>query len=154
MSQRQFYLAEINIARMTAPLDDPIMQDFVDGLDPINALADSSPGFVWRLQTEDGDATSLRVFDDDMLIVNISMWESVEALKHYVYKTMHTDFLRRKREWFEKMSEHHFVMWWVPVDHRPTIEEAKARLAHLRKHGDTAQAFTFREVFAPAPILN
>ena len=100
-----FHVAQVNVARMREPLGRPSMQAFVDGLEPINALADASPGFVWRLQTDDGDATSLRVFDDDMTIVNMSVWDSVEALREFVFRSEHAGYLRRRSEWFEKLAE-------------------------------------------------
>lgn len=149
MITQGYHLAEINIAQMRAPLTDPSMREFAENLQPINALADHSPGFIWRLQTAEGDATSLRVFDNEMMIVNLSVWESVEALRAYVYKSQHTDFLRRKKAWFDKLASVHFVMWWVPAGHIPTVAEAKAKLEHLANHGDTPAAFTFRQLFTP-----
>ena len=149
MSTPAYHLAEINIAQMRAPLTDPMMREFAENLQSINALADESPGFVWRLQTADGDATSLRVFDNEMVIVNLSVWESVETLRAYVYKSQHADFLRRKRAWFDKSESVHFVMWWIPAGHRPTVAEAKSKLESLAIHGDTAAAFTFRRLFTP-----
>jgi hypothetical protein len=149
MTTPRYHLAELNIAQLRAPLTDPSIQEFVDNLQPINALADHSPGFVWRLQTEDGDATSLRVFDNAMIIVNLSVWESVEALRAYVYQSQHVDFVRRKKAWFDKLGSVHFVMWWIPAGHIPTVVEAKAKLEHLAAHGETAEAFTFRRVFEP-----
>jgi hypothetical protein len=153
MTTTHYHLAELNIAHLCAPLTDPSIQEFVDNLQPINALADHSPGFVWRLQTEEGDATSLRAFEDELIIVNLSVWESVEALCAYVYQSRHVDFLRRKKEWFDKLGSVHFVMWWIPVGHTPTVAEAKAKLEHLAAHGETVEAFTFRNVFAPAAAL-
>ncbi|MEZ4656997.1 MAG: DUF3291 domain-containing protein [Caldilineaceae bacterium] len=149
-----FHLAQVNVARVIAPLDDPIMADFVAGLAPINAVADDSPGFVWRLQTENGDATSVRVFEDEMIIVNLSVWETVDDLKNYVYKSRHAHFLRRKKEWFSKIETPHFVMWWVAAGHTPTPAEAKERLEWLAQHGDAPQAFTFRRVFQPPITAN
>lgn len=148
-----FHLAEINIAQMLAPLDDPIMKDFVDNLDRINALAEDSEGFVWRLQTEDGDATALRVFEDDKIIVNMSVWESIETLHSYVYRSDHTDIFRRRREWFEVMDQHVVVLWWVPEGHLPTVEEARERLDYIDEHGATPYAFTFKKRFTPEEAL-
>jgi hypothetical protein len=145
----RYELAQLNIATMKEPLDSPVMADFVANLDRINALAESSPGFVWRLQTEEGDATALRPLGDNV-IVNMSVWESVEHLNQYVYRSDHAGILRRRRDWFERMSEAFFVLWWVKQGHRPTVAEAIARLEHLRAHGPTAEAFTFRVNF-PAP---
>jgi len=145
----RYELAQLNIATMKEPLDSPVMADFVANLDRINALAESSPGFVWRLQTEQGDATALRPLGDNV-IVNMSVWESVEHLNQYVYRSDHAGILRRRRDWFERMSEAFFALWWVKQGHRPTVAEAVARLEHLRAHGPTAEAFTFRVNF-PAP---
>lgn len=142
------HLAQLNIARMLAPIDSPVMAEFVAQLDAINALADGSPGFVWRLVGAGNDATSLRPFPDDFIIVNMSVWESIEALKQYVYRSDHARVLRERAKWFEKMSESHMVLWWVPAGHIPTVTEAKAKLMHLREHGETPEAFTFRSVLA------
>ena len=143
----QYELAQLNIAVMKEPLESPRMADFVANLDRINALAESSPGFVWRLETEEGDATALRPLGDSTL-VNMSVWQDVAALNHYVYKTAHVEIMRRKREWFERPSGSPFALWWVPEGHEPTVAEAVARLQHLHKHGPSAEAFTFGEVFA------
>jgi hypothetical protein len=143
-----FDLAQLNVARFKAPLDDPLMAGFVAALDPINALADGWPGFVWRLQTEDGNATAIRAFDDDLMLVNMSVWRSVEALADYVYRSGHLDVMRRRREWATRMAEAHLVLWWVPAGATPTVEQAKERLGHLREHGPTPYAFTFKRRFA------
>ena len=142
-------LAEINVGRLRAPVDDPLVAEFMGALDEINALADRSPGFRWRFQTEDGNATSVRPYEDDSILINVSVWASVEALGDYVYRSDHTAFLRRRREWFERLSEVVVALWWVPDGTRPTIEEAVARLDHLRRHGPTPHAFTFRDRFGP-----
>ena len=147
----QLHLAQLNIARMLAPLTDPVMADFVANLDPINQLAEDSPGFVWRLKGDGNDATSLRPFDDDFIIVNMSTWANLEALQAYVYRSAHTGFLRRRKEWFSKMSDAMVVLWWVPAGHTPTVEEAKERLLHLRQHGETAHAFSFKKPIAYTP---
>jgi hypothetical protein len=144
------HLAQLNIGRLRAPLDSAPIADFVAGLEPINALADTAPGFVWRLQTDEGDATALRPFDDDLLIVNMSVWTSPEALSDFVLRTDHRHFLRRRAEWFERMAEAYVVLWWVPAGHLPDVDEAKDRLARLRRDGPTPEAFTFRTPF-PAP---
>ncbi len=151
MSQPAYHLAQINIARMLAPLDDPRMAGFVDQLEPLNALADASPGFVWRLQDEAGDATSIRVFDDDRILLNMSVWESLETLQDYVYQSTHLAPLRERKQWFEVPDAPHLALWWIPAGHIPTPQEAKARLEHLRRHGPTPQAFTFKQAF-PAPV--
>lgn len=144
----KFELAQLNIAAMKEPLDSPSMADFVENLDRINALAESSPGFVWRLQTDDGDATALRPLGDDTL-VNISVWEDVEALHAYVYKSAHVEIMRRRNEWFDRMRESHVVLWWVPSGHQPTELEAIERLELLRAEGPTEAAFTFKHAFPP-----
>ena len=146
-----YHLAQLNIALLREPLDSPLLSDFVAALDPINQLADTSPGFIWRLQTEDGDATGIRAFDDDRYIVNMSVWESVEDLASFVYKTGHTGVMRRRKEWFERIAEAFMVLWWIPAGHEPTVEEAQARLGHLRSQGPTAHAFTFKAPF-PSPL--
>ncbi len=146
---RQYDLAQLNVGRLVAPIDSPAVAEFVDALDPINALADDSAGFVWRFQTEAGNATDERPFDDDEILVNFSTWESVEALAGYVYRTAHTEYLRRRREWFQRFDDVAVVLWWVPAGHRPTVEEAIDRLEHLREHGPTPHAFTFRRRFEP-----
>ena len=144
------HLAQLNVARALAPLDSPRMADFVARLAAVNALADAAPGFVWRLQTEDGDATAVRPYDDDRVIVNMSVWASLDALRDYVYRSAHTDVMRRRREWFARMADAYVVLWWVPDGHRPSVAEAVARLDALRRDGPTGHAFTFRAPF-PAP---
>jgi hypothetical protein len=118
-----FHIAQVNIGRIKGPLDGPVMAGFVARLDEINALADSSPGFVWRLQTSEGNATYFRPFDDDQLLLNMSVWESVDALKSYVYRTAHAELLRQRHEWFEKLSQVYVALWWVPAGHIPGIDE-------------------------------
>jgi hypothetical protein len=147
------HLAQVNIGRMKGALEDDVMAGFRARLDEINALADGSPGFVWRLQTEEGNATYLRPFDDERIIVNMSVWESVEHLKDYVYRTAHAELLRQRQEWFEKLERPMVAMWWVPAGHRPSIDEARKRLARLEQEGPTPFAFTFRQVFPPDPAL-
>jgi hypothetical protein len=146
----QYWLAQCNIGRLLAPLDSPQLAGFVGALEPINALADAAPGFVWRLQTEDGDATAIRAFDDDMLIMNMSVWQSLDALGEFVYRSAHRDVMRDRREWFEKPVDAYMVLWWIPAGMSPTVEDAKARLELLREHGPSPKAFTFRSPF-PAP---
>ncbi len=150
MSSARFHLAQMNIARALAALDDPLMAEFVARLDSVNALAEASPGFVWRLKDESGNAISLQVFDDPLVIVNMSVWASIEALENYVYRSGHTEVLRARRKWFELPSSAHLALWWVPVGHVPTIAEGKARLTRIDRLGPTPEAFTFRSRF-PAP---
>jgi hypothetical protein len=126
------------------------MAGFMQRLHEINALADRSPGFVWRLQTNEGNATYFRPYEhDDQILLNMSVWESVDALKNYVYRTAHAELLRHRQEWFEKFAGVYMALWWVPAGHVPGIDEAKKRLALLEKHGPTQYAFTFKNVFQP-----
>ncbi|WP_348700075.1 DUF3291 domain-containing protein [Ectopseudomonas khazarica] len=141
------HLAQLNIAAMKAPLEAAEMVDFVANLERINTLAEAASGFVWRLQDEAGDATAIRPFGDEVL-VNMSVWQDVQSLSDYVYKSAHTEMLKRRREWFGRIEQAHQVLWWVPSGHRPDVVEAAERLAHLREHGATAHAFTFRHAFA------
>ena len=145
----RYQLAQLNIATLLEPIDSPRLADFVANLDRINALAEQSPGFVWRLQDESGDATAIRHFGDDV-IVNMSVWESVEALHAFAFRSAHVDILRRRREWFERAPEAYAALWWVPRNHRPDLQEAAERLASLRANGPSALAFSFRDAF-PAP---
>jgi hypothetical protein len=135
------HLAELNIGRIRYPLDDPRMADFANNLALVNGIADRSDGFVWRLQDDGGDATSVRPFDDPQIIVNVSVWQGVESLERYVWQTVHKRFYGRRHEWFDRFEGPYFVMWWVPVGHRPTITEAVERLNHLKQHGPTDHAF-------------
>jgi hypothetical protein len=145
-------LAQLNIARAKWSLHDPQMAEFVDNLERINGLAEKSPGYIWRLQDDSGDATSIKLFDDPQIIVNMSVWESVDALKNFIFNTHHVDFLKRRYDWFEKMQQASHVMWWVESGHQPSTEEAVNRLEHLRDHGDTPTAFGFRATdFHAAP---
>ena len=146
------HLAQVNIARMKAPLDSPVMEGFVSRLEEINALADAAEGFVWRLQTEEGDATYLRPYADDRILFNLSVWKSVETLKSYVYRTAHAELLKGRRNWFEQFDRVFLAMWWVPAGHIPGIDEAKARLAHLEQHGPSQIAFNFKQLFPPLGI--
>jgi hypothetical protein len=139
-----YWLAQCNIARLLAPLDSPALADFVAALEPVNLLADTAPGFVWRLQTEDGDATAIRIFDDDMAIVNMSVWENIDALGNFVYRSAHRDVMRRRREWFEKPTEAYMVLWWIPAETLPTVSDAQLRFETLRRDGPGPEAFTFR----------
>jgi hypothetical protein len=142
-------LAQVNIARMLAPLEDQLMAGFVARLDEINALADRSPGFVWRLQTEAGNATYIRPYEDDRIIFNLSVWESVEHLKEFIYRSAHAELMRGRNQWFEKFDGPYMALWLIEAGHIPTVEEAKERLDHLRKHGESEFAFSFKRVYAP-----
>ena len=143
------HIAQLNVGILRAHRDDPLVADFMAALDPINAIADASPGFVWRLDTPEGNATAIRPYDDDRILVNMSVWESIETLHAYAYRSAHTDVLRRRREWFERFEGPSMVIWWVPVGHIPSIDEAKERLALLGRDGPTPEAFNFRETFPP-----
>jgi hypothetical protein len=152
--ETRFHLAQVNIGRIKGPIDGAVMAGFVARLDELNALADRSPGFVWRLQTSAGNATYLRPYpDDDRLLMNMSVWESVEALRDYVYSSAHRDILRQRHEWFSRFEGAYLALWWVPAGHRPSIDEAKKRLAHLEREGPTPFAFTFRNLFPPDEAL-
>jgi hypothetical protein len=143
-------LAQVNIGRMKDELDSPVMADFVAGLDQVNAAAEAAEGYVWRLQSLGNDATSLRFMGDPWLIVNMSVWRDHASLFDYVYGEVHRPFLKRRREWFERMREAMTVLWWVPAGHRPTVEEAEQRLTALRNDGPTPYAFTFGDPL-PSP---
>jgi hypothetical protein len=145
----RFNVVQLNVARLRSPLDSPELSDFVAWLEPINAIADHSPGFVWRLQTDEGNATSIRVFDDDMMIVNMSAWESVEALAGFVYGSDHRSVFARRKEWFERIEDAYVVLWWLPAEEVPTVEEGRRRLEQLRANGPTADAFTIKTWFPP-----
>lgn len=143
------HVAQLNVGRLRAPIDDPRIDDLRSNLAPINAQADASPGFVWRLQDESGNATGVAVFDDVLEILNLSLWESIDALADFTYRSAHVDFLRRRRQFFEAPVQPILCLWWVPEGRIPTVDEAIARLAHLRAHGPTPTAFTFRHRFEP-----
>jgi len=144
----KYHLAQLNIAKMKFAIDDPELAGFVARLEDINALADDSPGFVWRLQTDDGDATSIDYFGADTL-VNMSVWQNIDSLHSYIYRTAHNEVMARRKEWFERMVEAYSVLWWIPIGSIPTLEEAARRLDSLRDHGPGPKAFTFKQVFPP-----
>jgi hypothetical protein len=149
MTDRPWQLAQLNVGRLLAPLESETLAGFVTALEPINELADGHPGFVWRLQTDAGDATSIRPTEDDLFLINMSVWSSLETLRAFVYTTAHVQVLRRRRAWFEQLATSHMVLWWVPAGHIPTIDEALERLDRLRRDGPTPAAFTFRAPFEP-----
>jgi hypothetical protein len=153
MTEDRWHLAQLNVGRMVAPLAAPEIAGFRAQLDPINALADADPGLVWRLQTEAGNATDIRPTDDDLFLINLSVWRSIEALRAFTYTSGHVQVLRQRRSWFEQLADAHLVLWWVPAGHIPTIDEALARLDRLRRDGPTPAAFTFRAPFAPKADL-
>ena len=141
------HLAQVNIAEMKAPINDPVMEDFVNNLDRINALAEESTGFIWRLKGEEGNATAITVFDNLFLIINMSVWENVDTLFDFTYNTAHVEILKRKKEWFKKMPRMHMAFWYVEKGHHPTPEEAKERLYYLQEHGESPYAFSFKSKF-------
>ncbi len=143
-----YHIAQVNIGKFRFPTSDPRMAGFMDQLKPINALAEGTPGFVWRLQDETGDATAIRPFPDDMVAVNFSVWESIDTLFNYVYYSDHVKLLRERKQWFDHMTEHYMVLWWIPAGYLPTLQDAKDRLEALRRDGPTPYAFTFKEKFA------
>ena len=142
-------LAQINIARMRAAIDDPLMASFRAQLDAVNAAAEQSDGFVWRLQDESGDATAIRAFDDPLTLVNLSVWRDLEALQDYTYRSTHLAVLRDRKHWFDKLDGPTIALWWVPAGHIPTVEEGKLRIALLTQNGPTAEAFAFQHAFDP-----
>ncbi|MCF3184248.1 DUF3291 domain-containing protein [Streptomyces polychromogenes] len=146
-----YELAQVNISRLKYPLDSPQLKDFVDGLDPVNALADAADGFVWRLQGEEGNATDVAVFGDEWIIINMSVWRDTDALTAFMYQGQHRELMSRRREWFTHVKEAMTALWWVPAGERPTVADAEERLLHLREHGPAPYAFTLRTSFPPAP---
>jgi Domain of unknown function (DUF3291) len=149
-STSKHQLAQFNIGRLRALIDDPLIAGFVARLEEINALAESSPGFVWRLKTAEGDATSLHPYGDERIAINLSVWESPEDLRLYVYKSLHAEVLRQRKEWFEKFDGMYYALWWVPRGHTPSMEEAMERLDYLRNNGASERAFSFTALW-PAP---
>jgi hypothetical protein len=144
------HLAQVNIGRIVAPMDSPAMAEFKANLDPINSLAEASPGFVWRLQSDSGNATDIVYSADPFELVNMSVWESLESLRGYVYQSHHLQFFKRRAEWFEKATQPTYALWWIPEGHIPTVAEAKGRLEHYRNHGATQYSFWFSQSF-PEP---
>ena len=147
----KFQLAQLNLAKMKYPIDSPELADFVDNLDNINALADNSPGFVWRLQTDEGDATSIDFFGDDTL-VNMSIWQDVESLHGYVYRSAHNKIMSRRKEWFHRIDKAYTVLWWIVEGTIPSLEEAKDKLELLMLQGPSVEAFSIKHAF-PAPTV-
>ena len=144
-----YNIAQVNIGRIRAELSDPIMAGFVNRLEEINALADGSPGFVWRLRIEENNATYLRPYGDERTLMNMSVWKSIEPLRHFVFKTAHVELLRLRHRWFEKFAGAYSALWWVPEGHIPSVDEAKQRLARLERNGPSEFAFSFNNIFQP-----
>ena len=151
----EYQLAEINVARMIGvTIDDPIMKEFVDNLDRVNALAEDSPGFIWRLKDDANNAASFNPYNDVQVIINISVWEDIESLQGFTYKTFHTDFLKKRMEWFKKYGKAQFALWWVKKGEIPTIEDATERLKYLQTNGPSEKAFNFKESFLKPNITD
>jgi hypothetical protein len=150
MEQMAFQLAQINIGRLVAPIDDPRLADFVARLEPVNQLAEAAPGFVWRLQSDSGNATGVAYGDDPLVIVNMSVWESLATLRDYTYASHHMQVFRERAKWFVKMDLPSYCLWWVPAGHLPTVAEGKERLEHYQTRGATPFAFWFSQTF-PSP---
>ncbi len=145
----KFQLAQLNIAKMKYLLNSPEMSDFVGNLDRINALAEDAPGFIWRSQSDDGNAVVVKLFGSNML-VNMSVWSDIELLHNYVYRSEHSKVMSKRKEWFERIEYAYSVLWWVPENTKPTFVEAKEKLFVLKNSGPTNEAFTFKNAF-PAP---
>lgn len=143
-----YHLAQLNIGKLRYPIDHPEVAEFADNLDKINALAEDSKGFVWRLKDDSGNATGIKAFDDPLIIVNMSVWETLGNLKAFVYKSEHIDFLKKSHLWFERPSSAHMVLWWIKKGHIPTVQEARLRLKDLHNTGESPAAFTFKKTFA------
>lgn len=154
MSNTNWHVAQLNIARMIGKnIDDPVMNEFVAQLDEINLLAEQSPGFVWRLKADDGNATSYNPYNDDRLIVNFSVWESAAFLKDYVYKSAHTVVMKDRKKWFENFGQPYYVLWNIKAGTIPSLDEAVQRLAHLQQNGPSEYAFDFKNIFEPSVII-
>jgi hypothetical protein len=146
----RFQLAQINVGRLLAPVDSPRITSFVVRLDPVNALAEAAPGFVWRLKSDSGNATDIQYNDDPLTIVNMSVWESIEALRDFVYASDHIHVLRERALWFERSDQPNYCLWWVPPGHQPTVTEGRERLEHYQARGATEFSFSFAQRF-PVP---
>lgn len=144
-----YHLAQINIAEAKAEMESELMSGFVARLDEINALADLAPGFVWRMQAEEDNAIASNVFGNPLMLINISVWENIDALKTYVYRSAHVELIQDRDAWFDKLRAAHQALWWIPRGHLPSPQEGKARLDHIQLHGPTPQAFTFAKPFSP-----
>ena len=144
-----YHLAQVNVARMKYALEDAAMSDFVSQIAPLNALADRSPGFVWRLQSAEGNAVYLRAFDDPMMLVNLSVWRDFACLHDYVYKSVHVEVVRERRRWFEQLQSMHTALWWIPRGHFPAEAEAREKLEYLNSHGSCSEVFDFKHYYPP-----
>ena len=145
------HIAQLNIARMIGKnIEDPVMIEFAAQLDEINLLAEQSEGFVWRLKSDDGNATSYNPYNDDRLIINFSVWENASTLREFVYTSAHKFVMRNRKKWFENFGQPYYVLWYIPESTTPTIDEAVERLAYLQQNGYSAYAFDFKQLFEPA----
>jgi Domain of unknown function (DUF3291) len=149
MTNTRYHLAQVNIGKIVAPMDSPQMSGFADNLDKINSLAEKSEGFIWRLKDESNNATSIKLFDDDFILINMSVWKNMESLYQYVYQSDHTDYLKRRKEWFVRMPEMYMALWYIPESHIPDSAEAVERLFYLRKNGESPFAFGFKNKYSP-----
>jgi hypothetical protein len=146
---KKYQLAQINIAKLLEPIDSPLLEDFVADLDRINAIAENSDGFIWRLKSEKGNALSINPYNDDSFIVNVSVWENVDALKNFVYRSGHVEVFMKRKKWFESIKTPHMAMWWIIENEFPTPKMCKERLDFLTKHGESIEAFSFKNIFKP-----
>lgn len=151
----KYHIAEINIAKMKGVnIGDAIMKEFVENLDTVNQIAEKSEGFIWRLKDENNNATSLNPYNDVQIIINVSVWESIETLENFMYRTFHSDFLKRRKEWFNAFGTAHTAMWWIPEGHIPTLQEAVEKLDYLQKNGASINSFDFKNKFPPPSNFN
>lgn len=149
--KQKMHVAQLNIARMIGTnISDPVMKEFADQLDTINALGENSKGFVWRLKTGEGNATALNPYNDDRIIVNFTVWETIEDLRDFVFKSAHVTVMRDRKKWFEKFGKPWYVLWYVPAGYIPSIQEAVERLDYLQQNGNSAYAFDFSKIYEPS----
>ena len=149
----EYHLAQVNIGRTLGPIDDPVMAEFMNNLDRINALAEASEGFVWRLKGSADNVTSIQVTEGRFLLVNLSVWRSIQNLYDFTYRSPHAEYVRRRAEWFEKIKEMVMCCWYVPEGHEPTVAEAMERIAFIRENGVTPYAFTIKHRFTAEEAL-
>jgi hypothetical protein len=142
-----YHIAQVNFARMLGDVDSPVMAEFMANLNPINTLGEQAPGFVWRLKSDDGNSTSIKAYEDPYIIINLSVWETIDSVFQFAYYTAHTEYFRRRGEWFEKHLVPMLALWWVPAGHEPSAVESRERLEYLQQHGATPHAFTFKQRF-------
>jgi hypothetical protein len=143
----EYHLAQVNVGRILGPMDDPVMAEFAASLDRINAIAEQSPGFIWRLKDASNNATSIPVTEDRFLLINMSVWRTVDELIAFVYHSPHSVYVRRRAEWFERLKEQYMCCWWVPAGHEPSVAQAMERIGHIRREGPTPLAFTFKQLY-------